>query len=190
MDTNEENMLRPLKRVRYFNGMLLSEKDFTVDQQYLREKQKLHNKFLHGSGVVAGLEVSVNEDSADEFKVEVTPGLAIDPEGNEIIVPQPVSITCDEIIRSGNNTTYVFLYYEEHETDQVPLVDGEAKQYSRIEESYKIEFETDSSLSKDENCESIRQERVETGGVPLARLKLEQGHWKLDATFQRPCIKN
>lgn len=188
MATNEEQMLRPLKRVRYLTGMLLSEKDFTDEQQYLREKQRLHNRFLHGSGVVAGLEVSISKDSTDELKVVVTPGLALDPRGNEIVMPVPY----EEKIRSENNTTYVSLYYEEHETDQVPAPsgNGETHQSSRIEESFKLAFEADISVSKREGCESIPQPREETGGIPLARLKREQGLWKIDTTFQRPCIKN
>jgi hypothetical protein len=188
MDTNEEHMLRPLKRVRYLTGMLLSEKDLSDEQQYLREKQRLHNRFLHGSGVVAGLEVSISKDSTDELKVVITPGLALDPWGNEIVVPVPY----EEKIRSENNTTYVFLYYEEHGTDQVPASpgDGEDHRYTRIEESFKIAFEADNSAHKRERCESIPLAREETGGIPLARLKLEQGLWKIDATFQRRCIKN
>lgn len=188
MDINEENILRPFKRVRYLTGMLLSEKEFTDEQQYLREKQKLHNKFLHGSGVVAGLEVSVNKDSADEFQIKVTPGLAIDPRGNEVVIPAPY----EEKICSEHNAAYVSLYYEEHETDQIPipLGDGEDRQYSRIEESFKIAFEADNSVGKHESCESIPHKPEETGGIPLARLKFEQDQWKLDATFQRPSIKN
>jgi hypothetical protein len=101
-------------------------------------------------------------------------------------------VAYQEKIRSENNTTYVSLYYQEHETDQVPAApgDGEAHHFSRIEESFKLAFEADTSVRQGEGCESIPQPREETGGIPLARLKLEQGLWKIDPTFQRPCIKN
>ena len=48
-----------MKRVRYFDGMLLSTADFQAEQQYLREKRKMHNRCLHGFGVVCGLDVSM-----------------------------------------------------------------------------------------------------------------------------------
>jgi hypothetical protein len=37
----------------------LSADDLAAEQEYLREKRKLHNRFLCGSGVVSGLEVKV-----------------------------------------------------------------------------------------------------------------------------------
>jgi hypothetical protein len=44
-------------RLRYFYGQMLSAQDFQIEQDYFREKLKLHNRCLHGYGVVCGLEV-------------------------------------------------------------------------------------------------------------------------------------
>lgn len=46
-----------LKRLRYFYGQLLGVHDFQTEQDYFREKLKLHNRCLHGYGTVCGLEV-------------------------------------------------------------------------------------------------------------------------------------
>ena len=44
-------------RLNYFYGQMLSAQDFKSEQQYFREKLKLHNRCLHGYGVVCGLSV-------------------------------------------------------------------------------------------------------------------------------------
>src|SRR5688500_7307882 len=44
-------------RPRYFAGQLLTEEELNAEQQYVIKKNRLHNLYLHGSGVVCGLEV-------------------------------------------------------------------------------------------------------------------------------------
>jgi hypothetical protein len=46
-----------LTRLRYFYGQMLGQHDFQTEQNYFREKLKLHNRCLHGYGTVCGLEV-------------------------------------------------------------------------------------------------------------------------------------
>lgn len=90
------------KRVNYFHGMLLTEQDFQDEQAYLREKLKLHNR-LHGYGVVWGLELKIKciEVEGDPVsKVFLTPGLAIDCAGNEIVVCQEQLVPLDEKIEA------------------------------------------------------------------------------------------
>ncbi len=50
--------LPELRRVTYRYGQLLDAQDFLDEQTYFREKIKLHNRCLHGFGVVCGLEVA------------------------------------------------------------------------------------------------------------------------------------
>jgi hypothetical protein len=44
-----------LRRLNYFFGQMLGVQDFQTEQSFFREKQKLHNRCLHGYGVVCGL---------------------------------------------------------------------------------------------------------------------------------------
>lgn len=46
-----------LQRLNYFFGQMLGVEDFRSEQNYFREKQKLHNRCLHGYGTVCGLRV-------------------------------------------------------------------------------------------------------------------------------------
>jgi len=43
------------RRLNYFYGQMLGVADFQAEQNYFREKLKLHNRCLHGYGVVCGL---------------------------------------------------------------------------------------------------------------------------------------
>jgi hypothetical protein len=75
--------LECLDRTRFFAGQLLSEADLNNEQSYWLAKSRLHNRYLHGWGIVCGLQVSC--DDCDGW-VTINPGYAIDPCGNDIIV--------------------------------------------------------------------------------------------------------
>ncbi|HEV7669577.1 MAG TPA: hypothetical protein VGS22_13720 [Thermoanaerobaculia bacterium] len=82
-----------LKRLQYFFGQMLGPQDFRDEQSYFREKQKLHNRCLHGFGVVCGLEVvaAPAKPGCDPVpeprpRVLVRRGLAYDCAGNELVV--------------------------------------------------------------------------------------------------------
>lgn len=80
-NTNSTGIERP----RYFQGQLLTEKDFSDEQDYFREKLRRHNRLLHGWGVVCGLHVT---PAAAGCAVVVSPGYALDPCGDEILLEQ------------------------------------------------------------------------------------------------------
>jgi hypothetical protein len=82
--------LECLDRTRYFSGQLLTEADLNNDQSYWLAKNRLHNRFLHGWGVVCGMQVVCGCDGW----VTVKTGYAIDPCGNDIIVcaDQPFNV--------------------------------------------------------------------------------------------------
>jgi hypothetical protein len=77
--------LQCLDRTRFFAGQLLSEADLNNEQSYWLAKQRLHNRYLVGWGVVCGMQVVCGECAG---WVTVNPGYAIDPCGNDVIVCQ------------------------------------------------------------------------------------------------------
>jgi hypothetical protein len=70
----------PFLAPRVTHGMLLGEDDFATMIGYPRGKHMLHNAWLHGTGVVWGYRVRVTGLS----DLEVRPGLAISPIGQEL----------------------------------------------------------------------------------------------------------
>jgi hypothetical protein len=83
--------LECLDRTRFFAGQLLTEADLNNEQSYWLAKNRLHNRYLHGWGVVCGMQVTCGE--CDGW-VTVKTGYAIDPCGNDIIVceDQPFNV--------------------------------------------------------------------------------------------------
>jgi len=80
--------LECLCRPRFFAGQLLSEEDLRALDHYIIGKNKLHNRYVHGWGVVCGLEVVCHQCRG---WVTIKSGYAIDPCGNDIIVCEDYS---------------------------------------------------------------------------------------------------
>jgi len=89
-----------LVRPRYFCGQLLTEADLEAEQRYQREKSKLHNRYLHGWGVVCGLDVVCHPKCSSKGNVLVKEGYAIDCCGNDIFVTKEETLNIIEMIKN------------------------------------------------------------------------------------------
>src|SRR5262245_59615180 len=78
-----------LERVSYFPRQLLTAEDMVTEQEYFRQKLRRHNRYLHGWGVVCGLEVTQAPMAGHPWRVRVEPGYALRPYGDEIYVAEP-----------------------------------------------------------------------------------------------------
>jgi hypothetical protein len=88
--------LECLCRPRFFAGQLLTDQDLNLLNHYIVEKNKLHNRYLHGWGVVCGLEVVCGPCSG----VVVNPGYALSPCGEDIIVCQQQAVDVCSLINA------------------------------------------------------------------------------------------
>jgi hypothetical protein len=79
-----------LERVKYFPRQLLTADDMTADQDYFRNKMRRHNRYLHGWGVVCGIEVTVAPVAKAPWRIQIGAGYALGPYGDEIHIPEPV----------------------------------------------------------------------------------------------------
>lgn len=160
------------KRARYFHGMLLTDRDFREEQIYHNEKRKLLNRMLHGWGVVCGL--GIKATSPESSKVIITPGMAIDCHGNEIVVCEDFEIDlkkeaelcpdtskkekdpCAEMGKEEKECKYyIAIKYNEVPTDPVPVYtpgggcEEKVCDYSRTREGFCI------SLFKTPPCHAV-----------------------------------
>lgn len=104
-----------LQRVRYFAGQLLTVDDFVTEQAYWIERQRRHNRCLHGWGVIEGLEVSIGG-----LKLFVEPGMAIDCAGNEIFLGTRAELVAPRMARE----IYIVVEYCETERNPLPIICG------------------------------------------------------------------
>jgi hypothetical protein len=77
------------RRNRYYTGRYLTAHDFRLEQGYFLNRHRLHNRLLHGWGIVCGLEVRPHPNPNCANHVIVQPGIAIDCCGREIILEEP-----------------------------------------------------------------------------------------------------
>lgn len=75
------------ERPNYFCGHLLTDDDLSTEQRYAIEKRKLHNRTLHGWGVVCGLRMTCDDECGG---VMIDEGYALDDCGNDLVVCQPL----------------------------------------------------------------------------------------------------
>ncbi|HXF61444.1 MAG TPA: hypothetical protein VNK95_07495, partial [Caldilineaceae bacterium] len=99
--------LFPRKRIRAIDGMAVTAEVWEEAHDYHRMVDRLHTLLHHGSGIVGGLEV-IASDPADS-SVYVLPGMAVDPVGQTIVVPEPRAYD----LGSADGMLYLVLAYNE-----------------------------------------------------------------------------
>lgn len=75
----------PQCTLNYHFGMLLGVDDFRAEQGFHLGRSRRHQRLLHGVGVVAGYAIDVD---ADTFDLRVSPGLAVDALGRDLVLDQ------------------------------------------------------------------------------------------------------
>jgi hypothetical protein len=120
---------RQFDRPRFFAGRLLSADDMQAEQDYLRGKSRLHNRGLHGWGIVSGLGVSIDQGTT----LLVSPGLALDCAGNELVLPAPERMSLSGV--AGRH--YVAIEYVEVDIAPQPSLAGEVE-LSRVRETVRL----------------------------------------------------
>ena len=84
-------------RPRFFAGQLLTEDDLEALTGYVTAKSRLHTRYLAGAGVVCGLEVACPPCGGGTIRVQ--PGYALDCCGRDIVLPCPVDLDINAMIR-------------------------------------------------------------------------------------------
>ncbi|MFL6447254.1 MAG: hypothetical protein ACJ746_06140 [Bryobacteraceae bacterium] len=145
---------------------MLTVHDFEAEQDYQLGKRRLFNRNVYGSGIVAGLDVALENGT-----VLVSPGFALDPTGNEIIVDRPTVVdtkTCPQ------QRCFVMLRYTETGTDPVPVGNGQVE-FSRVVEGFALETGSD-------------EPGPDSKAVCLARLAPQDDLWTLDTSYARKYV--
>jgi len=82
-----------LERLRYFFGQLLTQRDLEAEQAFHLALRRLAQRETFGTGTIAGLRVTPEHDSVvPPRSVFVLPGLAMDPDGRELLLEEVVCL--------------------------------------------------------------------------------------------------
>lgn len=113
----------PLERLNYFNSQRLEAIDFRLEQAYHMRVRRWLNRSLYSPGIGAGLEVT--PDPVDTHAVIVSPGLALDWLGREIILLNERKVMACGTPRRADGVTfgnYLVIAYREEKV--APQSDG------------------------------------------------------------------
>lgn len=171
------------ERVNYFDGQILSAAEFQVEQEYFLDRHRLHNRFLHGWGVVCGLKVTARNSG----EVVVDPGVAIDCVGNEIHVCAEVRLPIARI----SGTQFVALEYMEIKTSPTPSPfggtgpDPDEPIPSRIRESFRLEIVGADPAADHQGKKPGKPGCGLTHQICLASLKKRGNGWKIEQRSRR-----
>ena len=175
---------RSLRRPHFFSGMLLTAEDLELEQQYHREKLKRHNRSLHGFGIVSGLKVTVKSR-----QIIIEPGLALDCEGNELVIetPQPV------LVPASSDQRNLFVNVRFVELDDDPLPTNGSEEGCSVGATLTESFEL---VVAEENCNRghrhLRARWLACGrshALTLAKLRHSSQGWRVDRAYRPPHIK-
>jgi hypothetical protein len=160
------------ERPRFFAGKLFTSDDLEAEQDYLRGKSRLHNRFLHGWGIVSGLGVTVDQGAT----LVVSPGLALDCAGNELLLSSAERVSLSGL--SGRH--YVTIEYLEIPVGPVPSPQG-VPEFSRMREAVTLKLESANP--------GLGHSRMGPGSpgcglshaLRLATISLKGAHWRVSA---------
>jgi len=138
-----------LKRANPFPGLMIDVDTWQDAHNYHRDQQRLHIMAFHQTGILGGLEVNAN--NPPDLSVTIRPGMAIDPNGNSIIVAEPQRYT---LKTRQKGTIYLVIQFREVPTGPYQPPDG--GQPTRIVEGYRIQERE--SLPKEAHLELARIE--------------------------------
>jgi hypothetical protein len=94
-----------LKRLHYFDGKFLRATDLNLEQQALLNQVRLSNQ-ASGFGVVHGYSCTL----AGGDRLDVGPGLAVDPGGRILHLPEEIRIGIAELIEKSKMRSMVLDY--------------------------------------------------------------------------------
>lgn len=170
------------KRVNPFPGLAIDADTWRDAHNYSRDHQRLHNLIFHQAGIVQGLEVTSYEPQ--DLSVNIHPGVAVDPEGNIIMVR---NIYHYQIQNRDSKTIYLIIQFREVlEGPYQPLEGG---QPTRIVDGYRIQ-ERD-NLPDEPYLELARIElNPDKGAIEDARDKLKPVKNEINLNFRKVATKS
>ncbi len=126
-------------RLNYFTGFFTTAGDWTEEQSYHIEKRKLHNRRLHTPGIMTGERLEFALTAAGGMDVTLMPGAALDGEGNELNLTEPMTFTVNPALYSVPATVYIGVRYSESRTQMaqnmaIPQYSG----FTRVTETVSV----------------------------------------------------
>ena len=126
------------ERLRFFKGFFTQAEDWKTEQNYHVEKRKLQQRALYSPGIVSNYGEELKVKAKGKFTFEVRPGYAIDGNGNDIIVSEPIVKTIEKLNIQLNKPVYISIKYKEESCEPQRSKEPAYQQQTRVKEGYEI----------------------------------------------------
>lgn len=163
--------LNPLERLRVYDSLMIDAERWRKAHDYHRERQNIHYQSLNQSGIVCGLgvkQITPPKEVSAQFRLQpwlkIQPGVAIDWEGNPIIVPQAIDFPLRLLKNAEEGTEPIDLYLVVSYRD--PELLNRKNTGEVIQETFRLDQKTSVPTK---------------GEVELCRIKWQPGATKINA---------
>lgn len=122
-----------LSRLRPFEGLCLTAKDLADEQVYHRKNLQRHVLYMHGHGIVQGLQVEI-EQRKDKYVAVIQAGYGVTRLGQGVLLPEAVAVPLEVPRQDGEYMLWLF-HVEAPDDDALrPLFDTNEKKEARMRE--------------------------------------------------------
>ncbi len=123
-----------LKRINPFEGLALTASDLLDEQLYHRRNLQRHAVFLHGNGLVQGLQVEL-EQKQKQYLAIIKAGYGITQEGQGVQLRHDVAVPLEVPKSDGEYMLWIFHVERPDSESERPVYDTNETRESRIVES-------------------------------------------------------
>ncbi|HEY9850988.1 MAG TPA: DUF4159 domain-containing protein [Leptolyngbyaceae cyanobacterium] len=134
----------PFERLHIYDSLMMNAKRWLMSHDYHRRRQNLHYQSVNQPGIVCGLGIQLiepPESASAKFRdrrwLKIQPGIAIDVEGNPIIVDRAINREfriATETPLKGTLTVYLVVSYVEPENPDRKQESETIREWFRIDE--------------------------------------------------------
>lgn len=122
-----------LSRLRPFEGLALTAQDLTDEQTYHRRNLHRHVLYMHGHGIVQGLQVEL-EQRREKYVAIIQAGYGITRMGQGVLLPDPVAVPLELPQKDGEYMLWIFHVEKPDEADSRPIFDTNERKEARTRE--------------------------------------------------------
>ncbi len=135
-----------LSRLRPFEGLCLTAKDLADEQVYHRKNLQRHVLYMHGHGIVQGLQVEI-EQRKDKYVAVIQAGYGVTRLGQGVLLPEAVQVPLDVPRQDGEYMLWLFHVESPDDGTKRPKFDT-----NEVNEARMREFSAPRLHSIEEDC--------------------------------------
>ena len=122
-----------LRRLNPFEGLCLTASDLQDEQTYHRRNLQRHVLYMHGHGIVQGLQVEI-EQRKDRYVAVIQAGYGVTRQGQGVLLPEAAQVPLEVPRQDGEYMLWLFHVESGDAESTRPVFDTNEARESRVKE--------------------------------------------------------